>query len=53
MTGDGGAWLREKCIILARMNNTSVFDWLDQPLCELGEWIKAHNNLTEQQSERS
>ena len=45
MTGDGGAWLREQCIILARMDHTSVFEWLALPLEELGAWIEAHNTL--------
>ena len=43
MTGDGGAWLREPCIILTRTDHTSVFEWLALPLEELGAWIEAHN----------
>ncbi|MDE6836783.1 MAG: hypothetical protein K2P33_00115 [Acutalibacter sp.] len=38
--------------MLARNNNTPVSYWLEQPLKELGQWIKANNRLEEKNEQR-
>lgn len=44
----GGLWLRKQCILLARHNGGGPLDWLDEPLCRMGGWIRATNELNEQ-----
>lgn len=54
--GDGGAWLRRQCIIMAQANSTPVTTWLDMTLGELAGWIDAHNEvarLREQEREKA
>jgi len=46
--GDGGAWLRRQCLIMARTNSTPAAFWLSMPLRELPEWISDNNYLIEQ-----
>lgn len=41
----GGLWLQKQCILLARYSNGSPLDWLGEPLCMLGGWIQATNEL--------
>lgn len=51
MTGDGGAWLRKQCLIMAQNNHTPVSYWLSVPLLSLAKWIKASNGLVREQQE--
>lgn len=46
--GDGGAWLRRQCLLLAQTNYTPAGYWLDLPLCELSKWIVASNSIVEE-----
>ena len=41
----GKLWLQKQCILLARHNNGSPLDWLGVPLCQIGGWIQATNEL--------
>ena len=41
----GGLWLQKQCILLARHSGGSPLDWLAEPLCQLGGWIEAVNEL--------
>lgn len=52
MLGDGGAWLMEQCMTLAKNNNGSPFDWLALPLRELRDWIGANNRAIEKRENK-
>lgn len=41
----GGLWLQKQCILLSRDSGGSPLDWLDLPLCQIGGWIQADNEL--------
>lgn len=43
--GDGGEWLREQCLIMARSNYTSISFWLSLSLIEFIQWIQTNNRL--------
>lgn len=43
----GGLWLQKQCILLARHNGGSPLDYLGEPLCQIGGWIQATNELNE------
>lgn len=43
-------WLQKQCILLARRNNGSPMDWLNVPLRLLGGWIRATNELDQEQN---
>lgn len=40
-----GLWLQKQCILLAKCGGGSPVDWLGEPLCMLGGWIRAVNEL--------
>ena len=42
-------WLRKQYILLARHDGGSPLVWLNEPLCQIGGWIQATNELNEQQ----
>lgn len=46
MISDGGAWLRKNMLVMSRMNNSPIGDWLDMPLLEFAEWIEANNEIS-------
>lgn len=50
--GDGGKWLRRQCLILAQSGAAPVSYWESIPLWDLGEWIKAHNELVQEQRQK-
>ena len=45
-------WLRKQYILLARNDGGSPLVWLNEPLCQLGGWIQATNELNEQQPKK-
>lgn len=45
-------WLHKQCILLARKNGGSPLDWADEPLCQLGGWIRATIDLNKKQTEK-
>lgn len=45
MIGDGGEWLREQCIIMAKNNGTDIPFWLSMPLVQLIQWIRTNNRI--------
>jgi len=45
---DGGHWLRQNILIMARTNNTAVDFWLSLTLTQLGYWIKDSNTVTKE-----
>lgn len=46
MTGER-LWLQKQCILLSRQSSGSPLDWLAVPLCQIGGWIQATNELNE------
>jgi len=48
MLGDGGHWLRQNCMIMARASNTPVPFWLSLPLSQLRKWMDDHNFIANQ-----
>lgn len=48
-----GLWLQKQCILLAKYNGGSPLDWVDVPLCQLGGWIQATNDLNGKQPQKA
>lgn len=44
-------WLQKQCVLLSRDSGGSPLDWLDEPLCRLGGWMDAMNELNRKQPE--
>lgn len=52
MTGDGGEWLREQMLILAKSGAAPLGWWIDQPITELRFWIDTHNKVIEKRQDK-
>jgi hypothetical protein len=51
IVGDGGAWLRRQCLVMARTNNTPVDFWLSLRLGDLAQWVKSSNAIIAEEME--